>query len=171
MLAPDGLMMTVIGPLLTLALILVLRLRLPAAEKPLSAGFLWLAPSLYLAAVAFMLVRHPPTLLGWSLVIAGLVIGGAAGWVRGRLFTLRVDPESGTVLRRRSRWAISLLIGIVSLRFVANLWVGPITGSMPSSAAALLVTDLTMGLVFGLLVATRVEIALRARRLLAEALR
>lgn len=171
MFAPDGLVMTVVGPLLTLALILVLRLRRPGLEIPLTPRFLWLAPSLYLAAVTFMLVRHPPTPFGWLLVFVGLLIGGAGGWARGRLFALRLDPASGTVLRRRSRWAISLLIGIVSLRFVANLWVGPVTDSTPSGAATLLVTDLLLGLVFGLLVTTRIEIALRARRLLAEAAR
>lgn len=164
---PDGLMMTVIGPLLTLALILVLRLRRPSVEKPVSARFLWLAPSLYLAAVSFMLVRHPPTTTGWLLALAGFVVGAALGWLRGRLFSLRVDPNSGSVLRRRSRWAITMLMGIVALRFVANLWVGPVTDGTPSSAAALLVTDLMLGLIFGVLTATRVEVAMRVRRLLA----
>ena len=163
----NGLMMTVIGPLLTLALVLTIRLRRPQREKPLSAQFLWLAPALYLAAVIAMLVRHPPSVVGWLLVLVGLGVGAAAGWVRGRMFALRVDPESGAVLRRRSRAAVLLLVGIVAIRFLANLWIGPTETSADESRHALLATDFMLGCVFGLLAVTRMEIAIRARRLLA----
>lgn len=150
-------MMTVIGPLLTLALVLALRLRRRGRERALSPRFLWLAPALYLAAIAALMVTHPPPPTGWALLAAGFGLGAFAGWVRGRLFVLRLDEASGIVLLRRSRWAVTMLVAIVSLRFLANLWVGP--------HAALLVTDLMLGLVFGLVAVTRLEIALRARRL------
>ncbi|WP_205478724.1 CcdC protein domain-containing protein [Sphingomonas arenae] len=161
-------MMTVIGPLLTLALVLAIRVRRPQSERPLSKRFLWLAPTLYLAAVTAMLVRHPPTLVGWFMVLGGVLTGAVIGWVRGRMFALRVDPESGLVLRRRSRAAVVLLVGVVSLRFIANLWVGPGTGVDPETSPTLIVTDFMMGCVFGLLAVTRIEIAIRARRLLAR---
>jgi membrane protein CcdC involved in cytochrome C biogenesis len=154
-------MMTVIGPLLTLALVLAYRLRRRSSERPLSRRFLWLAPAIYLAAVAAMLVTHPPPPLGWALLGLGLAVGAAAGWARGRLFALRLDEDSGEVLLRRSRWAVTMLVAIVSTRFLANLWLG-------APHNALLVTDLMLGLVFGLVAVTRLEIALRARRLLKD---
>jgi hypothetical protein len=154
----SGLMMTVIGPLLTLALVLAWRLRRKPRERRLSPRFLWLAPALYLAVVVAMLATHPPPTLGWALLSLGLALGAAAGWIRGRLFILRLDEASGEVLLRRSRWAVTMLVAIVSLRFLANLWFG-------KPHDALLVSDLTLGLVFGLVAVTRLEIALRARRL------
>jgi hypothetical protein len=54
-----------------------------------------------------------------------------------------------------------MLVAIVALRFLANLWLG-------GPHQALLVTDFMLGLVFGLVAVTRLEIALRARRLAAR---
>ncbi|NJC05660.1 hypothetical protein GGQ97_001453 [Sphingomonas kaistensis] len=160
-------MTNVAGPLLTLALVLGWRLRRQHPERPLQRRFLWLAPVLYLAVIAFALSRHPPGLRGWALLGAGLLIGAAAGWWRGRLFVLRLDEASGLVLLRRSRWAVTMLVSLVALRFIANLWIGPDT----QGSTALSVTDFALGAVFGLIAVTRLEIALRARALLADAVR
>ena len=157
--------MNVAGPLLTLALVLAWRLRRQQSEQPLRRRFLWLAPALYLAVIAFVLSRHPPTLRGLALLGAGMLVGALAGWWRGRLFILRFDEASGTVLLRRSRWAVTVLVSIVALRFLANLWVGPGQGG----SRTLLLTDFALGLIFGLIAVTRLEIALRARALLAAA--
>jgi hypothetical protein len=153
--------MNVAGPLLTLALVLGWRLRRRSRERVLGPRFLWLAPTLYMAIIAFVLSRHPPDATGWRLLALGLLIGAAAGWLRGRLFTLRLVDGGGELRLRRSRWAITMLVGIVALRFVANLW--------PAWASTLMVTDLMLGLVFGLIAVTRLEVAVRARALLAEA--
>lgn len=155
--------MNVAGPLLTLALVLALRLRRRHPERPLSRRFLWLAPLLYLVVIAFVLSRHPPIGAGWALLGVGLVVGAAAGWWRGRLFILRFDQASGEILLRRSRWAVTMLVSLVALRFVANLWVG----ADAQAGSALLVTDFALGAVFGLIAVTRLEIAVRARTLLA----
>lgn len=159
--------MNVAGPLLTLALVLAFRLRRQHPERPLRRRFLLVAPILYLAVIAFALSRHPPGLKGWILLAFGLLVGAAAGWWRGRLFVLRLDEASGSVLLRRSRWAVTMLVGLVALRFLANLWIGPDEGG----STALSVTDFALGAVFGLIAVTRLEIALRARALLAAARR
>ncbi|WP_300975224.1 CcdC protein domain-containing protein [Sphingomonas sp. LHG3406-1] len=156
--------MNVAGPLLTLALVLAWRLRRQGPERVLGARFLWLAPALYLAVIAFILSRHPPAPAGWLLLGLGFFIGAIAGWWRGRLFILRFDEESGALLLRRSRWAVTMLVSLVALRFLANLWIG---ADAPESRT-LLVTDTMLGLVFGLVAVTRLEIALRARALLAD---
>lgn len=158
-------MTNVAGPLLTLALVLGWRLRRQHPERPLRRRFLWLAPLLYLAVIAFALSRHPPGGKGWLLLGAGLLVGAAAGWWRGRLFILRFDEASGEVLLRRSRWAVTMLVSLVSLRFLANLWIGP---GAPESVT-LNLTDFALGAIFGLIAVTRFEIALRARALLATA--
>jgi hypothetical protein len=160
--------MNVAGPLLTLALVLAWRLRRRSRERELGARFLWLAPALYLLVIAFVLSRHPPSRTGLAMLGTGLLIGAVAGWLRGRLFVLRLDEASGALLLRRSRWAVSMLVGIVALRFFANWWFAP---KVTQGSAALLATDLMLGLLFGLIAVTRLEIALRARALLAAASR
>lgn len=157
--------MNVAGPLLTLALVLAWRLRRQQSERPLRRRFLWLAPTLYLLVIAFVLSRHPPTPRGLMMLSVGILVGAIVGWWRGRLFILRLDEDSGAVLLRRSRWAVTMLVSIVALRFVANLWVGPRQGG----SQTLLLTDFALGLIFGLIAVTRLEIALRARALLAAA--
>ena len=57
-----------------------------------------------------------------------------------------------------------MLVGIVALRFLANLWIRP----GPDDHLTLLASDLMLGLVFGLIAVTRLEIAIRARRLARE---
>lgn len=158
-------MTNVAGPLLTLALVLGWRLRRQHPERPLRRRFLWLAPLLYLAVIAFALSRHPPGGKGWLLFGLGLLVGAAAGWWRGRLFILRFDQASGALLLRRSRWAVTMLVSLVALRFLANLWIGPDA----TNHGGLFVTDFALGAVFGLIAVTRLEIALRARALLAAA--
>lgn len=155
--------MNVAGPLLTLLAVLAWRLRRRGRERVLGARFLWLAPALYLLVIAFVLSRHPPGAMGWNMLAAGLLVGALAGWWRGRLFILRFDEESGTLLLRRSRWAVTMLVSLVALRFLANLWLGPAA----RDSQALLVTDFMLGLVFGLIGVTRIEIGFRARALLA----
>nr|WP_294171084.1 CcdC protein domain-containing protein [uncultured Sphingomonas sp.] len=159
-------MMTVIGPLLVLALVIAFRLRRTGREKPLSGRFLWLAPTLYAAVVLYVLVRHPPDATGWALAAAGLLMGAGLGWHRGQLFGLRLDPRSGTVLRRRPPAAVLLLAGVIALRFIAGGFIGS-PANLERGSAAMLLTDLTLGFLFGLLTFTRLEIAWRARRLLA----
>ncbi|GAA4020327.1 hypothetical protein GCM10022280_20840 [Sphingomonas swuensis] len=152
-------MMTVVGPLLTLALVLAWRLRKPGRERGLSAWFLWFAPAAYLLVILVVAGLHPPSSAGWLLLVAGLLVGGLAGWWRGRLFRLRLDEASGLVLMRRSRWAVTMLVAIVSLRFLANLWLAE------GSRGALLLGDAMLGLLLGLVAVTRIQIARRAAAL------
>lgn len=151
-------MMTVVGPLLVLGLVIALRLGRGTNEKPIAR--LWFAPLAYAVMIALMLWIHPPPALGWLLFAGGLGLGMVLGNWRGRLFELRLDQESGRLLKRRTPAAILLLGGIVALRFLAAGVLAP--------GALMLFTDALLGLIFGLLVATRIEIRRRGRRLLRQ---
>lgn len=162
----SGLMMTVIGPLLTLAVILAIRLRRTGVERPMSLRAMWIAPGLYLLAVIVVLAKNPPSPLGWLVALLGLGLGGALGWQRGELFDLRLDPATGTLLKRRSPAAVLLLGGVIALRFIAGGVLGALPASMAPGSAAMLLTDLTLGFLLGLLGFTRIKLFVRARHLL-----
>jgi hypothetical protein len=159
-------MMTVIGPLLTLAVILAIRLRRTSWERPISLRSMWIAPGLYLLAVTAVIVKSPPTPIGWTAALFALLLGGALGWQRGRLFDLRLDSSTGTLLKRRPPAAVLLLGGVIALRFIAGGLLGVVPASLSPGSTAMLLTDVTMGFLLGLLGFTRVELYVRARRLL-----
>jgi hypothetical protein len=165
----SGLMMTVIGPLLTSAVILAIRLRRTRQERPMSLRSMWIAPGLYLAAVVVVLAKNPPSAIGWAAAAVAFVLGAVLGWQRGQLFDLRLDPDSGRLLKRRSPAAVLLLGGVVALRFAAGGLLGAAPTSMASGSAAMVLTDVTMAFLLGLLGFTRIELYVRARRLLQAA--
>ena len=165
----SGLMMTVIGPLLTLAVILAIRLRRTGLERPMSLRSMWIAPGLYLAAVLVVLTKNPPTALGWAAAAIALLLGAALGWQRGQLFDLRLEQDTRRLLKRRSPTAVLLLGGVIAMRFVAGGLLGAAPASMQSGSAAMVLTDVTMAFLLGLLGFTRIELYVRARRLLQAA--
>jgi hypothetical protein len=161
----SGLMMTVIGPLLTLAIIVAIRLRRTGLERPMSLRSMWIAPGLYLLAVTILVAKNPPTASSWMVALVALALGAALGWQRGQLFDLRLDPSTGRLLKRRSPAAVLLLGGVIALRFIAGGLLGA-PASMEPGSSAMLLTDVTMAFLLGLLGFTRIELYVRARRLL-----
>ena len=113
-----------------------------------------------------MLVKNPPGQLGWSAGFVALLLGGALGWQRGQLFDLRLDPDTGTLLKRRSPTAVLLLGAVVALRFIVGGVLRVAPTAMSAGSTAMLLTDVTMSFLLGLLGCTRIELYVRARRLL-----
>ena len=69
--------------------------------RPLKLETLWVVPMLYLAVAVLMYWQLPPT--GWVAIacVAGLLIGAAVGWQRGKMMHIHVDPESHALNQRR----------------------------------------------------------------------
>jgi hypothetical protein len=156
------------GPLLTIAVIFAIRFRRAGRERLLVPARVWWVPLLVLFGVAAILWRHPPPPLGWLVLVLGTAAGGLAGWRRGKLVSLRLDPASGSIMQRVSAWAVLLLLGVVALRMsVQAIWGAPL-GQDRAPLAAVLISEALLGVAAGLVVATRLEVYWRARRLLAE---
>jgi hypothetical protein len=129
---------------------------------------LWVAPALILVAtvLAFSHQRPPGTLMiGVDILAIGL--GAALGWWRGRFTLISVDPATHALTSKTSAFGMLLLLAIFAIRF-------GLRGLAAENASALhvTVTDITdafLLLAVGLVCAQRLEIALRANRLLSEA--
>ena len=159
--------LTTLLPLVVLVLVVGLRLRSMNRERPLKLGTLWIVPVVYLALVAWMLFALPPSPGGWALVAIGIAIGAVIGWHRGKLIRIERDSETGALRQRASPLAMLLLVALIALKLGARAIFGETAAGHPGSGAMLL-TDAFIGFALGLLTATRIELYVRARRLLAS---
>lgn len=152
---------------MVLAVVLLLRFRSMGKERRLNPGTLWIVPVLYFLIAGSMLFALVPPPLGWGLLLAGLVIGIAAGWHRGKLILIRRNSETGELRQKASPLAMLLLLVLVALKLGARAIFGETAAGQPGSSAMLL-TDSFIGFALGLLSATRLELYLRARRIAAN---
>ena len=155
-------------PFVIIAVVIALRMRSMSKERPLKVETLWVVPVIYLALVGFTLVTLRPSPLGWGLMGAGVGIGTAIGWHRGKLIRIHRDEQSGELRQKASPLAMLLIVGLIALKMGARAIFGDSAVTHPSSGAMLL-TDAFLGFALGLLTATRVELYLRAQKILATA--
>jgi hypothetical protein len=158
--------LTALLPFVIIAVVLGLRFRSMSRERPLKVSTLWVVPVVYLLLVGSMLLALPPAPIGWGLVVLGIFVGAALGWHRGKLIRIERNADTGELRQRASPLAMLLLVAIVVLKLGAKAIFGDSAAAHPSSGAMML-TDAFIGFALGLLSATRLELYLRARRILA----
>jgi hypothetical protein len=159
---PNGLQQYAI-PLGVFAVIFALRARRMTRMRPLKIEQLWIVPALYLLLVVGTFIATPPSATGWGVSLLALVIGGALGWQRGRMMAIHVDPETHALSQKGSAMAILFLFAIIAIKIAAQG-----EGKALHFDVAL-VTDAALALALGMFAMTRLEMYLRAKRLLAEA--
>ena len=159
--------MTALLPFVIVGVVMALRLRSMGRERPLNVGTLWIVPAVYLLLVASMLIALPPTPAGWALFAAGILAGAVLGWHRGKLIRIERNAETGKLMQRASPLAMLLLVALVVLKLGARTIFGETAATQPGSGATLL-TDTFIGFALGLLSATRLELYLRASRIVAR---
>ncbi len=93
-------------------------------------------------------------------------MGAVAGWYRGKMIAISRDPETGSLTQKASPLALLLIAAVVIVKMGAKQYFGPGAATQPGGAAMLL-TDAFLGFGIGLLTATRAEMYLRVRRILA----
>ena len=157
---------SLVVPIVLIAVVFTVRTRRMATVRPLKPELLWIVPALYAVIAGLVFWSTPPTTaLVWISCGLALVVGVALGWQRGRMMHISVDPSTGTLRQKASFAAMAVLLVLVAVRTAAREAVQ--LGGLPVDIKAL--TDVLIALAFGLLTAQRVEMYLRARRLLATA--
>ena len=144
--------------------VMALRLRRAGQMRPLKLGSLWVVPVLYLAVAAIMFAQLPPT--GWVAIGSGvgLLIGAADGWQRGKMMHIHVDPETHALNQKASPAAMLFLVALIVVRMLARGIIGAEGAVSPA-----MLTDPLIAFALGMFTVQRVEMYLRARRLLEEA--
>jgi hypothetical protein len=147
-----------------IVIVLGLRMRRMGKMQPLKLGSLWIVPAIYLVVAALMFVQLPPT--GWVAIASavGLAIGAAVGWQRGKMMHIHVDPETHSLNQKASPAAMMFLIALIVVRAGARSVLG-----QESNVSPAMLTDPLIAFALGMFTLTRLEMYLRAKRLLDEA--
>jgi hypothetical protein len=149
------------------AVVLALRMRQMSQTRRLRLEWLWVMPAFILVATVLSLIPQPPRGLDWAWLGGGLLIGAALGWQRGKMMHIAVDPETHALNTKASPTALILLVVIVAVRFgLRSLALGE---AQSWHLSVSVITGATLTLALGLLGVQRLEMALRASRLLTEA--
>ena len=155
------------GPLIGIGVALSIILLRNRRKRTLRPHLLWVMPLLVTTAIGFGLwanTQHPhfgP--FAWIAFVVALALGGVAGWWRGKTITIEKEPD-GSLKAQASPLGLILIIGLVAAR-------AGLREVMEANAAAwhldaVVVTDAFMLFAIGMIVAQRVELYIRARRIL-----
>lgn len=129
---------------------------------------MWIMPTLILAAVILSLsIQTAPRLPVLAAEMFALGMGAGMGWWRGRTTYIAIDPATHAVTSKASPLGMALLAGVFLLRFsfrdyamghASDLHVTPVE-----------ITDIFLLFAAGLVCAQRLEMWIRAQRLLMAA--
>jgi hypothetical protein len=156
-----------IVPLVIIVAVLAMRNSRP---RPLRIERLWIRPAIFIAMMGAALTAAAPPLdvFNIGLLVVALLVGGGMGWLRGRSMTIHVHPETHELSARASPLGLILIVGLLVVRFALR-------GAALESASFLhlsiiAIADAFVLLAVGMMVVQGLEMWLRARRLLAEAI-
>ena len=155
-----------IGGLLFVVL-MAWRLRRMSQTRPLKVEWLWVTPAILTALTVVSLLPQPPQGLGWAWLGVGLVIGGALGWWRGKMMHISVDPETHALNTKASPTAMIFIVALIVIRMVLRGVAMGEASTLHLSVAV--ITGAFMTFAIGLFGVQRLEMAIRATRLLGEA--
>jgi membrane protein CcdC involved in cytochrome C biogenesis len=149
-----------------IVVVLAIRFRRSGVARPLKLGQLLITPIVYGMLATALFVSAPPTGPGWPLCAAALAVGAAAGWQRGRMIRIEVDPETHTLSATQSPFAILFILVLILVRSGLRAALQSGEGGVLDAAT---LTDMLIAFALGLLAVQRLEMYVRARRLLAAA--
>ena len=136
--------------------------------RKLNIKRMWIAPGLLLFfALLAVLVQRPQSLGGTILCVVAAFLGCSLGWLRGRFMTIDLDPETGELTTKASALAMLVIFGIGGLRYLLRTYLGQGAGLLHASVID--ITDAFLLMAVGLLCTQRLEMWLRARKLVTGA--
>jgi hypothetical protein len=163
-------------PILLPVLILGLVLRRSLKPQPLRIERMWLYPVILIFLLGSSLYQSPPTtMLAIGFLAGGLVLGAAAGWYRGRLTRITIDPDTHVLTSQASMWGTVLVVGLIVVRYGLRAYLmGGIdmSGATPHGGLggpAIAATDALLSFTVGMMGVSRLEMWMRASKLLADA--
>lgn len=160
-------------PLLVILVMLPLILLRNRRPRTLRPRWMWVVPLLMVVAMGFAIwgtsfqpgLSHEPfDALAWAVLVIGGVLGAVAGWWRGRMTTIEKHPD-GTLKAQASPVGLILIVALIFGRRALSAWLEPHAESLGLNALA--VADAFLVFVAAMIVVQRLEMFIRARRVMA----
>jgi len=159
-------------PFVAVAVALPLVLLRNRRARTLRLKWLWVTPLLVAVLIGFGLWgmsfsdpgQAPFRPADWALLAVGLGLGAVAGWWRGKTVVIHRDP-AGVLKAQASPVGLILIVALLLGRRALGAWLEPHAADWGLNVVA--VHDAFMLFAAGLVVAQRVEIFIRARRIVA----
>ncbi|MEO8883152.1 MAG: CcdC protein domain-containing protein [Devosia sp.] len=148
-------------------LVLALRFRRLGQSRPLQLERLWVLPVVYGVIAVALVAQSPLQGIDWAWCAVALAIGAAIGWYRGKSVKVTVDPNTRALNQTQSAATMVFLVALILVRFGLRSVLATEAQSWHVSAAV--IVDAFIALALGLIAVTRLEIFLRARKLLETA--
>ncbi|MFJ6025051.1 DUF1453 domain-containing protein [Brevundimonas sp. NPDC092305] len=158
------------GPLIGVAVALPLILLRNRRPRTLRPQWMWVVPLIIVALMGFAIwgtsmqpgATHTPfNAASWAVIVAGLILGGVAGWWRGRMTTIEKHAD-GTLKAQASPIGLILIVALLLGRRALSAWLEPHAASLGLDAIA--VADAFLVFVVGMIVMQRIEMFIRAKR-------
>lgn len=120
-------------PLIAVGVALVLILLRNRAPRTLRPQFLWVAPAIMIPLMGLAIwgtsmspgASHAPFLaLDWGVLAVGLILGGVAGWWRGKMTTIE-NHADGTLKAQASPVGMILVVGLLLGRRALSAFLEP----------------------------------------------
>ena len=147
--------------------VLFFRLRSVGKARRLRLERLWILPAFYAAIVGFVFWSAPPHGMTWLWCVLALGVGAGLGWWRGKLMRVAVDPETHELSQTVSPAALIFIVALIAIRSASRAMAVQMAG--PGHVGLMAATDILMAFALGFIAFQRVEIFIRASRMLAEA--
>ena len=155
--------------LLPIGVALVVILLRNSRPRRLRVESLWILPTVYVLLLASSLAAAPPPVTPASvgLLVLGFALGAALGWQRGRFTKIDIDPQTHEMSSQQSVIGLVFILAIFAVRFGARGLLAANAGALHIPIAAAL--DAFFALAIAMLSVQRLEVWLRASKMLADA--
>lgn len=148
-------------------LMMIFRMSRMTRQRRLRVEQLWIVPAIFMVIAGLVLVATPPAVADAPWLIAALLLGSVIGWYRGKAMRITVDPETHALNQSASPAAVIFILVIFAIRFAVRYGLGEEAAAWHISVN--LLTDAPLLFIVGMFTLTRVEMYIRAQRLLREA--
>jgi len=155
---------------IVIALLMGLRIWRGSRARKLQVERMWIRPVIILVFLSASIYGQPPPMTPEVLVGLAVAIGLGLvmGWYRGRMVKVSIDPETHALTSKASPWGILIFLGLMVVRMGARFVLRE-EHDVAGIPVAAIIDGLTL-LYAGNVVGTQVEVWMRAKKLLADAI-